>query len=393
MIKNWLDKLDLHFLFIIFLLAIVSFMTLSAAYEMNFTNENYTYKQIFFYIFSIVLFFIVTVIDLDIFKHFTYYIYFICLVLLLGIILLAGTDYSAEINGALGWYQIKSVSIQPAELMKFGFILMLAKLLDSHKYKKDSLGNELFLIGKMVLCLIPIMVILFFYPDLGNMLTHLSIFVCMVFVSRIRLRTIITFILSVPTIVGGALVYLYFRNENYFFNNVLGLLPDHVASRFYGWLRPEDFPDSAHQMTQAITHIGVGNISGYEFANDYKPEVPLAYSDMIFSVVGAVFGFMGSAFVIMLFLLLIYKVVTISLSYHENYGKYIGAGITGFILFQVFQNIGMSVGILPITGISLPFISYGGSSLITVMVTLGLVMNMKVNAKKYMFTTESSLDQ
>ena len=88
------------------------------------------------------------VIDLDIFKHFTYYIYFICLVLLLGIILLAGTDYSAEINGALGWYQIKSVSIQPAELMKFGFILMLAKLLDSHKYKKDSLGNELFLIGK-----------------------------------------------------------------------------------------------------------------------------------------------------------------------------------------------------------------------------------------------------
>lgn len=392
MLKKWLDKLDLHLLFIVFLLAIVSFMTLSAGYEMNFTNENYTYKQVAFYIISIVLFFIITVIDLDIIKNLTYSIYFICLFLLLGILLFTGS-ISKEINGALGWYIIGSVSIQPAELMKFAFILMLAKLLDTHQYQKDSLANELFLIGKMVLCLIPIMVILFYYPDLGNMLTHLSIFVCMVFVSKIRLRTIFTFILSIPMIVGGALVYLYIRFESFFFNQIIGLLPDHVASRFYGWLRPEDYPDSAHQMIQAMTHIGAGNISGYEFAEDYNPEVPLAYSDMIFSVVGAVFGFIGSAFVIMLYLLLIYKIVTISLSYHEDYGKYLGAGITGFILFQVFQNIGMSVGLLPITGVSLPFISYGGSSLITVMVTLGLVMNMKVNTKKYMFGNESTLEQ
>lgn len=391
MIKKWLDKLDIHLLFIIFLLAIMSCMTLTAAYELNFTNENYTYKQVAFYIISIVLFFILTIIDLDMIKYFSSYIYFICLLLLVGIIFLTGS-ISKELNGALGWYIIGPVSIQPAELMKFGFIIILAKILDNHKYKKNNLGNELVLICKMVLCLLPIMITLFFYPDLGNMLTHLSIFICMVFVSNIRFRTIFTFILSIPMTLGATFVYIYFRYESFFFNHILGLLPDHVASRFYGWLKPEEYPQSAHQMIQSITHIGAGNINGYKFAKDYNPEIPLAYSDMIFSVIGSVFGFIGSAFLIMLFLLLIYKVVTISLSYHENYGKYLGAGITGYILFQVFQNIGMSVGILPITGVALPFISYGGSALITAMVTLGLVMNMKVNGRQYMFRNESALD-
>src|SRR5690606_29627909 len=131
MIKKWLDKLDIHLLFIIFLLAIMSCMTLTAAYELNFTNENYTYKQVSFYIISIVLFFIITIIDLDMIKYFSSYIYFICLLLLVGIIFLTGS-ISKELNGALGWYIIGPVSIQPAELMKFGFIIILAKILDNH---------------------------------------------------------------------------------------------------------------------------------------------------------------------------------------------------------------------------------------------------------------------
>ena len=152
------------------------------------------------------------------------------------------------------------------------------------------------------------------------------------------------------------------------------------------WLHPEqDTSNQGYQLWQSIKAVGSGGITGTGFDNS-KVYVPVRESDMVFSVIGENFGFIGSALLILLYLLLIYLMIRVTFDTRNEFYAYISTGVIMMILFHVFENIGMNIGLLPLTGIPLPFISAGGSSLIGNLIGIGMVMSMRYHHHSYMFS-------
>ncbi|MFP7493165.1 FtsW/RodA/SpoVE family cell cycle protein [Terribacillus saccharophilus] len=377
-LRTYIEKVDYIYFSLIVLLGLVSLISLYQVQLLQ--GEFFVFQQIVWYVIGLGGCFAVSYfIDLDILKRLSLFVYLFFLVLLVGI-LVAPANISKEINNAYGWYSIGGFSFQPAESMKIGLILYLAQVISKGTDDSSSLKGEMLLVGKMTLItLIPVAVVMQF-PDFGNAMVYFAIYGAMLLVSHVRIKTILL-IFSVPLTVVLSLAITYFIATDFFLDHILGTLPSYQASRFYGWLQPEKYAISGYQLNQSIMAIGSGNVSGY----DHLPHVPYAYSDLVFAVIGGVFGFVGASIVLMLYFMLIYKIVMISQRYHDSFGTLIGAGIAGFLTFQIFQNVGMSIGLMPVTGLGLPLISYGGSALVITLASLGLILNMRVNRMTFMF--------
>ncbi|MFB1098087.1 FtsW/RodA/SpoVE family cell cycle protein [Terribacillus sp. JSM ZJ617] len=381
--RYFLKNIDYTYLAIIVAFALVSLISLYHVNELQ--NENFVPKQTAFYIIGFIMFFLITyAVDIDILKRVSLYIYILCFILLFGI-LVAPSSISTEINKALGWYSVGGFSFQPAELMKVGLIIQLASIISRSNENTQSVSNEFILILKLILTTaLPTLVVMRF-PDYGNAMVFLAILAIMLIVSNIRVK-VLAAIFALPLLIIGTLALTYFIAPDFFLDKILGLLPGYQASRFYGWLDPETYTISGYQLNQSIMSIGAGGLIGYE----KLPSIPYAYSDLIFAIIGGVYGFVGTSIVIFLYFLMIYKIISISQRYHDDFGTYIGVGIAGFLTFQVFQNAGMSVGLMPVTGIGLPLISYGGSALVITLMALGLVMCIKANTLTLSFSSQSN---
>ncbi|WEG10922.1 FtsW/RodA/SpoVE family cell cycle protein [Pullulanibacillus sp. KACC 23026] len=384
--KTFSNRFDYSLLFMIFLLFCISCLALYTAQVQHLVNGNYLLQQIIWYVIALPILALGIFVDLDIYKRLSLYIYLFCLVLILGI-LIAPNSIAPELNGAKGWYRIGPFSIQPTEFMKIGFIFMLSQLISKHsenpKYDRDRFRDECILIGKMLLALLPLGYLTKELPDMGSLLVYAFIFFSVLIVSTVRFRTILLF-MSPVVILLGACVYAYLAHPHFFFNTILGALPSYQAERFYGWLDSSHYTNSeGYQLQQALVTIGSGQIYGNAVGSSL---VPYAYSDFVFAIIGGAYGFLGSAVLIIIFFIIMYRIVIISMAYQDYYGQLVCAGIIGMIGFQLFQNIGMTVGLLPITGLSLPFISYGGSSLVINVFAIGLVLNIKLNTRKFMFS-------
>jgi len=190
----------------------------------------------------------------------------------------------------------------------------------------------------------------------------------------------------------GGLIYLYFTNFELFSK----FIASHQLARIYGWLNPAEYSQGyGFQLQQALLGIGSGQLTGSGFTQGYQVQsgrIPEAQTDFIFAVIGEEFGFIGTSILIILFFLLIYRIITIALNANSLFGVYICIGVIALFTFQVFQNIGMTIGLMPITGLALPFISYGGSALLTNMMALGLVTSVHLRTKNYMFGEEESVE-
>lgn len=379
--ENKWDKLDYNLLFILFLLLCVSIVTIYTGEHQGLISHTYLTKQLMWYFLCIPILIIVTIIDLDIFFQISIFIYILGLLLLAGIIV-GPHSIAPLINGAKGWYEVGPFSFQPSDIMKIGIILMLSRTIS--KSNEDSVEkskkDDIMLLLKMIMYVAPALFLVFLFPDMGSILSYTFIFIMILLVSGIR-WSIIGTIFSLPAAVVAFMVVTYLYFPSFFLHKILGSLPAYQASRFEGWLWPSQFANSAYQLNQSLQTIGAGQLFGLHQL-DY---IPFAYSDFIFSIIAGKFGFIGASIVISLFFILIYRIVIITINHKNSFGSYIGAGIVGMISFQVFQNIGMSIGLLPITGLGLPFISYGGSSLAAYMTAMGLILNMKMNTKEYMF--------
>jgi rod shape determining protein RodA len=375
---SYFEKFDYIYFSLIILLGLASLVSLYQVQILQ--GEYFVMQQVVWYVVGLGGCFVVSFfLDLDIIKRLSLYIYLFFLLLLIGI-LVAPASISKEINEAYGWYSIGGFSFQPAESMKIGLILYLAQVISKGTDTSPTLKEEMLLVGKLTLItLIPVAIVMKF-PDFGNAMVYLAIYGVMLIVSRVRMKTILL-IFSIPITVVLALAITYFAAPDFFLDRILGMLPSYQASRFYGWLQPEKYAISGYQLNQSIMAIGAGNMSGYE----QLPHVPYAYSDLIFAVIGGVFGFLGTSIVLLLYFTLIYKIIMISQRYHDSFGSLIGAGIAGFLTFQIFQNVGMSIGLMPVTGLGLPLISYGGSALVITLASLGLILNMRVNTMTFMF--------
>jgi rod shape determining protein RodA len=272
--------------------------------------------------------------------------------------------------------------------MKPAYILMMGRVITNHntQYPNHTLESDFALIGKMIGWLLPIVISLHFQNDFGTTLVFAAIFAGMLLVSGISWRIIVPGVTAVAVIGGTALAFVTTSWGRSILEH-LGFQAYQFA-RVDTWLHPsQDTSNNGYQLWQSIKAVGSGGIVGTGF-NNSNVYVPVRESDMIFSVIGENFGFVGGALLVLLYLLLIYQMVRVTFDTKNEFYAYISTGVIMMILFHVFENIGMNIGLLPLTGIPLPFISAGGSSLIGNMLGIGMIMSMRFHQRSYMFSNK-----
>ncbi|GAA5416623.1 peptidoglycan glycosyltransferase RodA [Paraliobacillus ryukyuensis] len=383
--KNATPKIDYTLILIVILLAIVSIFTL---YTLEATLEgSYYLKQLTWYIIGSVAIGLIMLFDYDRLRQVAWILYGFGIVMLLMLFFHFPPGIANKAGGAWAWFQFGPISLQPAEFMKVFLIIALANLIVMHKekFKTPTTKSDLWLLAKIVIVAIVPMLFIIKQPDLGGFLVLSSIVFCMLLVSGIRWRIILT-MLGLAVIILGTIILLFAK----FPETVEQFAEDHdlqyVEDRFTSWLDPKNNRQgTAFQVTQNILAIGSGQLSGKGIGEFEVSHVPERQTDFIFSAIGEQFGFIGSSALLVLFFLLIYRLIHIGLQNKDPFGSYIIAGMTGMFTYQIFQNIGMSIQLLPITGLPLPFISYGGSSTLTYMIAVGIVLNIHYRTKVYMF--------
>lgn len=377
-------RIDYTLIFILFAIAVVSCLAINSAQPSlpkNLQSINFTAKQIQWYVIGAIAVVAVMIIDFDRYKQIAWYLYGFAIVLLLG--LEFEIPGAVTIKGATAWYDIPGIGrFQPSEITKLILILVIARLIVNHneKYPIRTPREDLLLLGKIFGAALPPLLLIAREPDLGNTMVISAMIAAMILVSGVRWR----FIFGLAGIViatGAVLVYIYFAHTAFFKEHIL---KEYQLDRFYGWLAPYEYETQGYQLRQSLLATGSGEMTGkgWKEGEVYFPE---PHTDFIFTNIAEQFGFIGGSVVISLFFLLIYRMIHIALESNDPFGSYICAGTIGMFTFQVFQNIGMTIGLLPITGITLPLVSYGGSSLLTYMIAIGFVLNVRSRTKTFMF--------
>lgn len=282
--------------------------------------------------------------------------------------------FTEPINGATSWFIIGSFSIQPAEFAKIFVILMLALVISKVQEKgKDEISKPL----KLMLCLLVVaipVILIVKQPDYGTAIAFIVATIFVLLVSGIDKKYIIISIILAVVILP--LLYKF-------------ILPEHAKTRIDVFLNPNLDPrGSGYNIIQSKLAIGSGQLFGMGVTQGNQTQLGYLYpktTDFIFSVIGEEMGFVVAGLVIVLYVVLITKIIFIAKTAKDDKGAYIAMGIAGVFVFHMVENIGMTMGLLPITGVPLPFVSYGGSSLLTNLILIGLVLNVSGRRKKSLF--------
>ena len=300
----------------------------------------------------------------------------------LGLMVLPLVFYSPTLvasTGAKNWVTIGGTTLfQPSEFMKISYILMLSRSVvqfsQRHKEKVRTLGMEWLLILELFLYTIPVLLLLTLQSDLGTALVFLAIFSGIVLLSGVSWKIILPiFLTGVVCFVAFMLIFTSEGGRAFLHN--LGM-PTYQINRILAWLHPFEYAQTTtYQQAQGQIAIGSGGIWGQGF-NVSNLLVPVRESDMIFTVIAEDFGFVGSSILIALYLLLIYRMLRITIKSNNQFYTYISTGFIMMLIFHIFENIGAVTGLLPLTGIPLPFISQGGSSIISNLIGVGLLLSM-----------------
>lgn len=282
-------------------------------------------------------------------------------------------------TGAKNWVSIGGYTLfQPSEFMKISYILMLAYVIvtftKKYKDKARTIGLDFLLILWMIVFTIPVLVLLALQSDLGTAMVFVAIFAGLVLLSGVSWKIIIPVFVTVVSAITGFLA-IFITKDGRAFMHQLGM-PTYQINRILAWLNPFDYAQTTtYQQAQGQIAIGSGGVFGQGF-NVSNLLIPVRESDMIFTVIAEDFGFIGSVVVIALYLLLIYRMLKITLKSNNQFYTYISTGFIMMLLFHIFENIGAVTGLLPLTGIPLPFISQGGSAIISNLIGIGLLLSM-----------------
>jgi len=374
------SKIDFTLVLILMLLSLASLIAIYSA------DSSFVIKQVVFYVIGTGIIAGIMQLDSDQLKKLSWYLYGIGIVLLL-LLIVAPTSIAREINGAKSWFTLPGFSLQPSEFVKVFLILILSKIIVDHQEKHivKTLQTDFLLLLKIggITC-VPLLLVMQ-QPDLGTSLVLIAIMVGMIFISGITWKII------APIFIGGitlatAILYLVIWHPDWL-EKYLGV-KEYQFGRIYSWLDPYNYQSSTgYHLTQSLLAIGSGQTTGKGIGTN-EVVLPENHTDFIFSVVGEEFGFIGASIIISLFFLLIYHITKVALETKNSFYTCICVGVISMVTFHVFQNIGMTLGVLPITGIPLPFISYGGSSLLGNMLAIGLVFSIRYHYKKYMFSSD-----
>ncbi|WP_026827875.1 FtsW/RodA/SpoVE family cell cycle protein [Exiguobacterium artemiae] len=382
--KSFTQRYDNTLLFLLGCLMVISVIAIYTAQPFlqgAISEINFMAKQIQWYIIGFIALSVVILIDYEQLKRFHWYLYGAGIVSLIGLVVLRNTPLVANIKGAYGWYQLPVIgTVQPAEFMKFFLIVSLAAVISEHNARYVQHERDFLLLIKMVaLTLLPLALIII-QPDLGIGLILCVILACAMLLSGLNWKWLLTMFGLLTAAIVGFFYLFYFQNDL-----LATFFPGHAMNRIMAWLQPFEYADDlSYQLVQSINAIGSGQMFGVGYGK-LQVSVPELHTDFIFTAISAHYGFIGAAVVLIILFLFIYRLIQIALETADPFGTYIVTGYVAMFTFQIFQNIGMTMGVLPITGLPLPFISYGGSTMIVNLVGLGLIMAIASQSRISMF--------
>ena len=359
--KLYKNKIDKNLIYTLAVLSIISLLSIYSAGCLV-GNKLLVLKQILWILVSIfVIYIILKIGNSFIYKNYKYLYIFINLLLLLLLI------FGKPINNSKCWFNIFGITIQPSEFAKIILIITNAMVINNHF--KNNKNKELLLIIKILIITIIPSLLTFLEPDTGVVIIYAIISFTMLFISNINIKW---FTISILLILLFLSIFLsmYFHNSDTFIK-IFG------TNFFYRIDRLLDWKDGVGmQLVNAKSGIGAAHIFGFGFNNTpiYFPE---AQTDFIFSVLAINYGFIGAVILIATIVYLDIHIIKIGISAKNKVDKCVVSGIISMLIFSQVQNIGMNIGLLPITGITLPFISYGGSSLISNAIAIGILLNIK----------------
>jgi rod shape determining protein RodA len=369
-------QMDWAIVIILVLLMVMSTLLIHSATKTDSGMSHLDVKNLIFYALGFLVFAGAAFVDYR-FLLKTALIYYI-----IGIILLIAVLFTEPINGARSWFELPGFNIQPAELVKLILIIFIAFLLSKKEGIQLAFIKDIIPIGISVF--IPFVLVLI-QPDLGNAIIYLVILLGMLWIGNIRYSYVL---IGLAVFIGCMFIFLQLYST--YHDQIEGFLKEkgnsHWMERIDTYLDPENASDDAiYQLRRSKIAIGSGALLGEGYLKGqfiHNNSIPYAYSDSIFVVIGEEFGFMGASILLVLYFLLIYRMILISIQCLDLNGSFIIIGIVSMFVFQIFENIGMLLGIMPLTGITLPFISYGGSSLLINMMALGIVMSIRMHQEK-----------
>lgn len=367
MIKAKKFKINYSILICLLIFMVISIISIYSAmtYMPNYLG-NLAIKQFIWYILGFILVLAIIKISNKALYQYSWYIY-MTNILLLFILLLIGQP----INGSKCWFNIPGIgSIQPSEFMKIGIMLTASNITANWiKNSKDkiNLKNELSLLLKISIIFIIPTILTFLEPDTGAVFIYFIIILSILWVSPIRKRWFIIGIITFSILLGIFLGIYFYKQE--LFVKIMGTDLFYRIDRLLDWKN-----GTGMQLENSLTAIGSSKLLGHGF-NRTPIYFPESATDFIFAVYSSNFGLVGGIFLLLLIMYFDLELIHTIKNINNITDKFMLAGIIGMLSYQQFQNIGMTLGILPITGITLPFISYGGSSLISYMIIIGIIFN------------------
>lgn len=365
--KKLFRELDFTVIIAVILIVIFGSVNIYSATHMKYGN-HFLKAQLIWLVAGLAITYVILIFDYSVIQGYANIIYWFGVFLL---VLNRIPTFKSTVNGASSWIVIAGVTMQPSEFAKVGMIIMLAKQLNDMEGNINNVKNFLKLTAYAAIPMLLIIV----QPDMGMTMVCFFIVLGIFFTAGLNLKIIgggILGLASIITIVWNS-----------------SLMEAYWKSRLTSFLNPDaDQLGAGLQLKQSKIGIGSGGIFGKGFLNGTQISggyVPEAHTDFIFSVVGEEWGLVGAVVLLIFYGIILYKFINIAKNSKDIFGSVICIGVISTMLFSILQNVGMTIGILPITGITLPYMSYGGSSMLTSFISLGLVLNIGMRRKKINF--------
>ncbi len=322
----------------------------------------YSDRQTLFLALGVVLMFVVALVSSQRIRLGAWGFYAAAVLLLLLVL----SPLGSEQRGAQAWFEVGSFQFQPSEFMKLAFIVAMAAFLSN---SNGALSGPR-LLTCLVIAAIPTLLIVF-QPDVGTAVVLLVIAVTMIVVGGVRLRQAV--LLGLLAIVAMGLLLSS------------SLLETYQRERLSVFISPDSEEVDTYNIEQAQIAVGNGGFLGQGYGNGSQTQsgrVPEQHTDFIFTAVGEELGFVGAAGTVVLYVLLLWRIAKLGRRSSDTYGKLVATGVLAMLAFQGFQAAGMTVGIMPVTGIPFPLLSYGGSSMLATCMAVGLVLGLETGGKR-----------
>ena len=324
-------------------------------------NDPFKYlkNQGLFYIIGIILMVLFSKIDYKLYYKHSNKILFSSIILLI-LVLIPGIGSIR--NGSRSWFGIGSFGIQPSEFAKLGLIMFTAKYLNNNEF-----AAKIFKKGILPILIITIFIfgLIMLQPDFGTGFIIVITIIGILFIAGLNIKIFIKFGIIGLIGIAGLIIIAPYR-----------------LKRILSFLNPWSDPlGSGFQIIQSLYSIGPGGLFGLGFGNSIQKHfyLPEPQTDFIFSIISEEFGFIGIIIISLLFIIIFYNSLKISMKCDNLFGKYLSFGITFGLIFQTILNLSVVIGLIPVTGVTLPFLSYGGSSLLISMISIGIILNISRN--------------